>query len=85
MALRKPTIHLNGTSRDELYDQLLAASAAVRGAISALTAAAPNGRDYYPQGSDAWPQASAQHSARVQKLVDVREELYELLEHIADA
>lgn len=83
--MRKPTIHRNGTSKPALYEQLLAASAAVRAAIWALAEAAPNARDYYPQGPDAYPQASAQHSARVQKMVDVREELYSLLEHVADA
>lgn len=85
MSLTKPTIHVNGTSREELYHQLLTASSAVRGALSALAGAAPHARDYYSQESGSYPRAHAEHSARVQKLVDVREELYELLEHVSDA
>ena len=42
-----PTIHLNGTSHDELLRQILDAKEAIRKAVEALANAAPNMRDYY--------------------------------------
>jgi hypothetical protein len=51
--LAVPTIHLNGTSRESLMEDLLGAYHALTEAIAALGRACPNGRDYYPQGNDA--------------------------------
>ena len=42
-----PRIHLNGTSKGELLDQLKAADRALGAAEEALGRAAPNARDYY--------------------------------------
>jgi len=41
-----PVVNLNGTSREALTEQLLAASDAIRLAQNAFMAAMPNGRDY---------------------------------------
>lgn len=49
-----PTLHLNGTSRTELIKQLTDAGHALALAIDALGNASPHGRDYYPQGPDAF-------------------------------
>lgn len=80
----KPTIHLNGTSANALLDQYTTAGDAVRLALEALGNAAPNGRDYYPQGPAAFEQARKEHDARTAKLREVLVDLGELAEHVAD-
>ena len=60
-----PTVHLNGTSREALLEQYTKAHNALEVGLNALCAAAPNGRDYYPQGPDAFAKAQAEHSALV--------------------
>ena len=52
-----PTVHLSGTSAAALLEGYEAATAAVTAACNALRDAAPNARDYYPQGPDAWTKA----------------------------
>ena len=52
-----PTIHLNGTSGDDLRREYHNAYKAIGDAIDALVAATHNGRDFYPQGPDAYSQA----------------------------
>jgi hypothetical protein len=42
-----PCVHLNGTSKDALLDQLGAVYSALENARHMLQQAAPNGRDYY--------------------------------------
>ena len=81
----KPTIHSNGTSREELLNQVLEAGHKIRDAIKALAAAAPNGRDYYPQGTSAIQEAIEEYRARARKLEEVFNDLQTLAEHIADA
>jgi hypothetical protein len=82
--MMKPTIHLNGTSAGSLAEQYADASAKVRDAIRSLEAIDVNGRDYYPQGNDAFGLAIIEHKARIKKLIDVRDELYGISEAIAD-
>ncbi len=79
-----PTIHLNGTGRQALVDQLCDACTAINAAVSAMGEASPNGRDYYPQGPDALPQALREHQDRIARLIAVREELMEIAEKIMD-
>jgi hypothetical protein len=80
--LTAPTVHINGTSRDELLGQLETAAAALNTAIEKLSNAAPNGRDYYPQGPRAWARANDEHVARLGKLQSVYEELQALWQAI---
>ena len=63
-----PTVHLNGTSKQELLNQNAIAIADIEAARESLQAAAPNGRDYYPQGPTALKQATAEHLDRVRRL-----------------
>jgi hypothetical protein len=58
-----PTVHLNGTSKDELLDQIVKAAHAIREAQRWLGAAGPNGRDYYVQGEGAHAAACAERNA----------------------
>ncbi len=80
----KPTIHLNGTDRETLrllYDN---AFRAVVNAMEALRLAAPNGRDYYPQGAGVINRAIDQHRDRLRRLDTVAEELTALIEHVSE-
>lgn len=75
-----PTVHLNGTGKEGLVNQLMEAAFAVRNASEALAKARPHGRDYYVQADpDALRKATDQHEDRMHKLRQV----YDELEHIA--
>lgn len=73
-----PTIHLNGTSKESLIEDLCAASNALRAAYDALKQTAPNGRDYYPQGPKALEDATAEHFSRLSRVDSVRQEIESL-------
>lgn len=79
--MQKPTIHLNGSGKRHLADTYRDANEALYQAIKALEQAAPNARDYYPQGPDAYRQASKEHAERLAKLVQIRQEIDELCDH----
>lgn len=61
MTLLAPTVHLNGTSKDELLRLHMEARETLRVALLAFEATHPHGRDYYPQGPDAQLAASQAH------------------------
>jgi hypothetical protein len=82
--MMKPTIHLNGSGRATLVSQALDAKHAIGLAVLALEAAAPNARDYYPQGPLAYGKAAAEHRERLEKLQSVYREIVELHEHAVD-
>jgi len=84
-SLTVPTVHFNGTSREELLRQVQDAGHAVFQAREALAKASPNARDYYPQGEHAYPAARAEHDRRALALLAVEQELSRLAEAIADA
>lgn len=68
-----PTVHLNGTSREELVHQRTEARNAVRAARSALSLAAPHPRDYpYP------------HDCRYRVALILHQERWLLLEKLAN-
>jgi hypothetical protein len=73
---------MNGTSRGELERQLEEAHHALTVAIEALQGTYPNGRDYYPQGSNAINEAMSQHANRLRQLSTVQAELLEIFEII---
>jgi len=75
LMIMAPRVHLNGTSREVLLEDYLDAKQAVRLAIGALKACAPNGRDYYVIGPEAIDVAQKQHADRVHRLVLVLQEL----------
>lgn len=70
-----PTVHLNGTSREDLRLQYLQAIALLHKARRALADCCPNGRDYYPQGPDAIETATLEHAARCLKIEEVIDEM----------
>jgi hypothetical protein len=77
-----PTIHLNGTAKQDLMDALSDAFFAIGQAQRKLESTIPNGRDYYPQAPDAVYKATEEYCARWQKLEDVKRELDQLREAI---
>jgi hypothetical protein len=79
-----PTIHLSGTSADELFRQVAEAGGALRRALDAMTAAEPHGRDYYPQGPAALPAALREHRNRIELVRAILAEYQQLAEAIAD-
>jgi len=78
-----PTIHLNGTSKHELQEQIETACMAVRDAMAAFRCASPNGRDYYLQGPNIFTLAVAQHQEQFNKLNEVKTYLECIAEGIA--
>lgn len=74
-----PTVHLNGTSGPELERGYFKAYDALGDAVRAVQEAAPNARDYYPQGPGAIERAMAEHRARLRSLEAVRAEIEAIL------
>lgn len=81
----KPTIHLNGTSKDDLLDNLTDAVNSMRNAIHDTAQTVPHGRDYFTVGGPAYSRAQKEHHSRMEHLKSVRAELEELLEHVANS
>jgi hypothetical protein len=79
-----PTVHLNGSSRNVLIDQLHTAHQRLYEAIAALRHAGPHGRDYYVQGRHTISQLLAEHADRLQRLERVQDELGTILTHVID-
>lgn len=71
-----PIVHLNGTSRQQLEDQIDDVYEACHVLLKALKNAAPNGRDYYPQPG-LMDQAVAQHNRRMKVVTDLLKEVTE--------
>lgn len=82
--MRKPSIHLNGTSRGELVGNYRAAHEALQAAIEALQKTAPHGRDYYIQDGDAIQEAMREYRERFVMLDKVLQELEEICIGIMD-
>ena len=76
MNIQVPTIHLNGTSKRVLLEELGAADESVRDAFEKLAHAAPNARDYYvADDPEAFTKAKREHVARLNKIREIVEEL----------
>ena len=80
-----PTIHLNGTSKQQLLDDYCDVSHALNAAMKKMIENGPNGRDYYPQGDQAYRKAVKEHYDRIEQIHRVRLEIETIAEHIADA
>ena len=79
-----PTIHLNGTNGEELKAEYYAAHKAIDAAVEALAAATLNGRDFYPQGADAYYEAREQRAEAFDKLRQVSDYVEGMLVGIID-
>jgi hypothetical protein len=74
-----PTIHLNGTSGKDLWNEYHAAYEAIKTSIDALCDATCNGRDFYPQGPAAFSQARSERDEALRKLREVKAYTEEVL------
>jgi len=93
--MQKPLVHLNGTSGESLLSGYVHVRTTLTKGIEALHGAAPNARDYYPLGDDAFSAARREHEDRTRRLMSVLEEIdglmsvleeiHELAEHVQDA
>lgn len=79
-----PSVHMNGTSRKELIQIHMAAMLAITDAITKAQRSVPNGRDFYPQSSDAINLAMAEHWERINKLKAVGEDFEKILEKLIE-
>jgi hypothetical protein len=79
-----PTVHLNGTSREELCLLLDKANIALLAAYVAVSATAPHGRDYYPQGEEAFVKATAEHRSRLRRIREVQDEIVAIWNGVYD-
>jgi hypothetical protein len=79
-----PTVHLNGTGFTDLRDGYAAAYDAIDKAIDALAKAELNGRDFYPQGPDAYYQARKERDQAFDKLRAAHIYVGEVLAGICD-
>jgi len=79
-----PSIHLNGTSGEDLFEQNLAVVNVLFDALEKMQMACPNARDYYPQGDAAFNVAMEEWQSRMDAVKTVREEFVKIMNAIDD-
>jgi hypothetical protein len=79
-----PTIHLNGTSGQDLKAEYYAAFEAIEAAVEALAAATSNARDFYPQGADVYYKHRDERAEAFDKLRQVQDYVEGMLVGIID-
>jgi hypothetical protein len=79
-----PLVHNNGSDPRKLIEGFLEASKAVGKALELVEQCQPHARDYHVQSTEAMVEASKEHVARVQALIDIRTELMALTENVQD-
>jgi hypothetical protein len=73
-----PTIHLNGTGAETLMRELNAAIDGIDVAYTAVSHMTVHGRDYYPQGQQAYQVARIEQERRLRCLIEIKNELLEM-------
>ena len=79
-----PTLHLNGSSYERLYELHAEAADVLRIALDKLAEAAPHGRDFYVQEDDAYSKARDQYVARCDRIRSVLAEVEQIMESLTD-
>lgn len=79
-----PTLHLNGTGRTTLRDEYAVAYNALLKAREAFASTTCNGRDFYPQGPDAYYKARDERIAAFAGLEQTIKYVGEVLTGICD-
>mgnify|MGYP001616820653 CR=1 FL=1 len=82
--MKTPSIHLNGTSGDELLTQVCDVVHGLNQALDLMAKAAPHGRDYYVQGDDVFSQARREFDDRVKRIRSVLKEYEEIAMAVSD-
>lgn len=80
--MRLPTIHINGTHRNNLLEELSKVSSTLGDTLYAMRRASPNARDYYPQGQEAFAEAVSEHAGRIERINSVAAEIEAMIEHV---
>jgi hypothetical protein len=73
--IKIPTIHMNGTSYQDLYDGHMAMRQSLMDAARTLRANTPNMRDFYVQSDEAGQEARHQHAERLAVIDRMAEEI----------
>lgn len=81
--MEMPTIHLNGTSREQLLEGYCEIVYGLNDALAAMRRNGPNGRDYYVNGPDSLSNALKEHQARIDKVTAIWKEFTQIAEEIA--
>ena len=79
-----PTLHLNGSGEENLYQEYQAALNALHYAREALVHATLHMRDFYPQGDGAYITAREERTAAFQHLEAVESYLTDWVFHCSD-
>lgn len=79
-----PTVNTNGTSWQELQQQLKAAWMSLFDSIKALQAMTPHGRDYQTQEPNQFSVAREQHVSRIRSLENIQDEVYSIYEKVCE-
>jgi hypothetical protein len=82
--VRTPSIHSNGTASHVLVDKYMQVLDTTNAAIAALSAAAPNARDYYPQGDGVIYEAFKIHEEHMKALIKLNLEAEAIIIAIQD-
>ena len=77
--MRTPTVHINGTSRDDLENQQIAVVHAADKLLTALSNASPHARDYYVQDDMAAVEAAREHRVRIEAVVKIYNDAMDIL------
>lgn len=75
MEIIAPVVNLNGTSKDSLAKEFMAAYLAVGNAINVLSKVTVHGRDFQTARPGEYEVARTQHLIRLKALEQVKEEL----------
>lgn len=78
-----PCVHMNGTGKDTLIENLSVVYAALEVARETLRNAVPNGRDYY-LGTWTLKDADAQHKRRLEAIDTLQKDLESEMELISN-
>lgn len=79
-----PSVHMNGTSFDELCKQQRSVIDAISEAIAVHRKAAPHGRDYYVQEPGAYDKAMTEFGRTQNRLIEIQKEMTTILAGIID-
>jgi hypothetical protein len=79
-----PVVHLNGTSKQDLLKAMEGAYSALGDAYDKLREMAPNARDYYVTGPDAYARAAKEHRHRMMRVDAIRTEIEALVGSVDD-
>lgn len=78
-----PTVHTNGTSAQCLFDGYVAAYRAANDLLDVCGEKIEfNGRDYYPQGPEAFTAAQNEYRKHLKAIADVRDYFLAVAEHV---